>query len=263
MGGDHIIAKPDNDADDEQPKEKDEEEEVKEADEEEEAEEEGKDEEDEEEEGKDKEDEENLPTEDDAKETIVSTGAPTSNVNLSFPSTTMPPEVTEITKKPDYDSVPFPPHDPVEPKVLSTTTNEDGVVTEVCLLPKLYVGRVLGKGGETKRDLENRSNTIINIDQTELGDKQKIIFAGTRADVDLAKHVYALMTCESGGTSNLPLGKADKRELQIPQDKVGLIIGPKGDMIRHLTQVTRCKIQVDHSTGATSPSVLTRRVSLL
>jgi hypothetical protein len=241
-------------------KEAEEEEEVKDA------EEEGKDEEDEEEEGKDeedKEDEENLPTEDDAKETIVSTGAPTSNVNLSFPSTTMPPEVTEITKKPDYDSVPFPPHDPVEPKVLSTTMNEDGVVTEVCLLPKLYVGRVLGKGGETKRDLENRSNTIINIDQTELGDKQKIIFAGTRADVDLAKHVYALMTCESGGTSNLPLGKADKRELQIPQDKVGLIIGPKGDMIRHLTQVTRSKIYVDPNTGATSPTVLTTRVSLL
>ncbi|GMH55349.1 hypothetical protein TrRE_jg9715, partial [Triparma retinervis] len=195
-----------------------------------------------------------------ATSAIIAT--PTTNLNLSFTSTTLASEATVISKKPDYDSVPFPPPDPVEPKVLSTTTKDDGTILEVCVLPKLYVGRVLGKGGETKRDLENRSNTIVNIDQKEPGDEQKISFSGSREDVDLAKHVYALMACESGGKCTLPLGKAVRRELQIPQGKVGLVIGPKGDMIRHLTQVTRCKIQVDHSLGATDPKLPARKVTI-
>jgi len=78
---------------------------------------------------------------------------------LCFNSYIVPQEETVITEKPPFDSVPFPPKDPVQPKVLDSHTDGLGVVTEIILLHKVYVGRVLGRAGETKRDLQTRSNT--------------------------------------------------------------------------------------------------------
>lgn len=60
--------------------------------------------------------------------------------------------------------------------------------TEIIMCPSTFVGKVIGKGGETIRDLQNRSSARIQIDHTgEEGRPRAITISGNRYAVDTAK----------------------------------------------------------------------------
>ena len=112
----------------------------------------------------------------------------------------------------------------------------------------LYVGRVIGKGGEMIRDLQARSGCQIDVDQNVPHGAPRIItYKGTPTDVAFAKQLVAILCKDGAKDTDLPLGKAMRKVVQVPSNVIGKIIGRGGEMIRELQNRSRGKIQVDHS----------------
>jgi len=62
-----------------------------------------------------------------------------------------------------------------------------------------------------------------------------------------AKQLVAMLCKEGAKDTDLPLGKAVRKIVQVPSNVIGKIIGRGGEMIRELQNRSRGKIQVDHS----------------
>jgi predicted RNA-binding protein YlqC (UPF0109 family) len=154
-------------------------------------------------------------------------------------------------------------------------------------LSRLYVGRIIGKGGEMIRDLQARSGCRIDIHQdvTDVNEPRIICYRGLRQeDIELARHLVAMlcsrdMPLSRGGSSasdggagvdsgyddgggnsqsdwrqygpamhsGLPLGRAVMRQVYVPNSVVGRIIGRGGEVIRDLQSKSRARIQIDHN----------------
>jgi rRNA processing protein Krr1/Pno1 len=141
---------------------------------------------------------------------------------------------------------------PVNPNTAATLTNPTSIIEERGEVSALYVGRVIGKGGEMIRDLQARSSCRIDVDQNvPPGQPRVITYRGTRKTVDFAKHLVAMLCSENATEADLPLGEAKREFLVVPAQSVGKIIGRGGEMIRELQSRSQGKIQVDHS-GAIS-----------
>jgi rRNA processing protein Krr1/Pno1 len=125
-------------------------------------------------------------------------------------------------------------------------------VEEKASISPLYVGRVIGKGGEMVRDLQARSGCRIDLDQT--GPDKIITYRGTRAKIDFAKNLVAILCQPDGKPEDLPLGEAQRKVIFVPATVIGKIIGRGGEMIRSLQNQSAAKIQVDHSGAGADPN---------
>eukprot|EP00571_Detonula_confervacea_P016774 CAMPEP_0172298140 /NCGR_PEP_ID=MMETSP1058-20130122/920_1 /TAXON_ID=83371 /ORGANISM="Detonula confervacea, Strain CCMP 353" /LENGTH=599 /DNA_ID=CAMNT_0013007383 /DNA_START=32 /DNA_END=1831 /DNA_ORIENTATION=+ len=126
----------------------------------------------------------------------------------------------------------------------------EATIEEKGQVSSLYVGRVIGKGGEMIRDLQARSGCKIDVDQNVPHDAPRIItYRGTRSTIDFAKRLVAILCTENGKDADLPLGQAVMKKVQVPGAVIGKIIGRGGEMIRKLQSESHAKIQVDHSSG--------------
>jgi far upstream element-binding protein len=105
------------------------------------------------------------------------------------------------------------------------------VVEERGEVSALYVGRVIGKGGEMIRDLQARSACRIDVDQNvPPGQPRVITYRGTRKTVDFAKHLVIMLCQENASDADLPLGEAKREYLVVPAPSVGKIIGRGGEV---------------------------------
>lgn len=130
----------------------------------------------------------------------------------------------------------------------SAPSGEPTVVEEKGEVSHLYVGRVIGKGGEMIRDLMARSGCKIDVDQNVPNGAPCIaIYRGTRRAVDFAKGLVGLLCREGGEEADLPLGEAVRRRMTVPSGVIGKLIGRRGEMIREFQAKSQAKIQVDHS----------------
>jgi rRNA processing protein Krr1/Pno1 len=112
------------------------------------------------------------------------------------------------------------------------------------------------------RDLQARSAARIDVDQNvPAGMPRGITYRGTRATVDFAKYLVAMLQQENVTENDLPLGQASRRFLVIPASAVGKIIGRGGEMIRELQTKSQAKIQIDHS-GSTGLPPDKKQVSI-
>jgi predicted RNA-binding protein YlqC (UPF0109 family) len=129
-----------------------------------------------------------------------------------------------------------------------SASNPDAPVEEKGTVSALYVGRVIGKGGEMIRDLQARSSCRIDVDQNvPQGQPRVITYRGTRRTVDFAKKLVHMLCQENASETDLPLGEAKREFLIVPAQSVGKIIGRGGEMIRELQARSQAKIQVDHN----------------
>jgi rRNA processing protein Krr1/Pno1 len=136
----------------------------------------------------------------------------------------------------------------VNPNAAASLSNPASIVEERGEVSAMYVGRVIGKGGEMIRDLQARSGCRIDVDQkVPPGQPRVITYRGTRRTVDFAKRLVLLLCQENSSESDLPLGEAKREYLVVPAQSVGKIIGRGGEMIRELQSRSSAKIQVDHS----------------
>jgi len=148
------------------------------------------------------------------------------------------------------------------------TTADGPVLVEANILEEkdhvaaMYVGRVIGKGGEMIRDLQARAGCRIDVDQNVPDGAPRVItYRGTRQKIDFAKHLVQLL-CQDGPRRDvdLPLGEATQTHVGVPAQVIGKIIGRGGEMIRELQNKSQAKIQVDHNAMADDPNA--RRVTV-
>jgi hypothetical protein len=113
---------------------------------------------------------------------------------------------------------------PVDPAFQPTVTNPDQIIEERGEVSAVYIGRVIGKGGEMIRDLQARSGASINVEQkAPPGQPRVITYRGTRKTVDFAKLLVTMLSQEGVSEDDLPLGQAKREYLIIPAQSVGKV----------------------------------------
>ena len=87
------------------------------------------------------------------------------------------------------------------------------------------------------------------MDQKNLAPNQpvKINYRGTSSAIKFAKELIAMLCTDDGKEVKLPLGSALKKDLQVPSNVIGKVIGRGGEMIREIQTRSMCKIQVEHN----------------
>lgn len=138
---------------------------------------------------------------------------------------------------------------------------KDGEDCVQIMVPDRTVGLIIGRGGETIRDLQERSGCHVNIvgEQKSVNGLRPVNLIGPYAATAQAKEMImeivesdARNTNGGGpGGSAPPHGRPhrDDREktqdaIYVPNEAVGMIIGKGGETIREMQNVTGCKINV-------------------
>ena len=192
-----------------------------------------------------------------AREDIQATKKDISDVKSETPSSE-PESSNDTNQKPDEEAAAAKQSTTETP----TTPNANALLEETGNVSALYVGRVIGKGGEMIRDLQARSGCRIDVDQNvPEGAPRVITYRGTRKTIDFAKRLIEMLCSENGKEADLPLGEAFRKHLVVPANVIGKIIGRGGEMIRELQSKSQAKIQVDH-TGAGGVDPTQRQVTV-
>ena len=112
------------------------------------------------------------------------------------------------------------------------------MVSETFDLPAAMVGKLIGKGGETIRNLQVSTDTRIQVDHTGEGPNKRITVSGyTTETIQRAKAaILALETAEP---------EKNQRIVECPPNIVGRIIGRGGETIRALQSASEAHITVN------------------
>ncbi|KAH8677528.1 hypothetical protein BX600DRAFT_130544 [Xylariales sp. PMI_506] len=149
------------------------------------------------------------------------------------------------------------------------------------MVPDRTVGLIIGRGGETIRDLQERSGCHINItsESKSVDGLRPVNLIGTREQTAQAKE-YILEIVDSDsrsvnnggskperphktdlGRDNGPgAGEKINDAIYVPSEAVGMIIGKGGETIREMQNSTGCKINVSQSSG---PGETEREIGLV
>jgi far upstream element-binding protein len=136
-----------------------------------------------------------------------------------------------------------------------------GAVTQIVPCPPGLVGRVIGKGGETIRELQQRSGASIQIDQTVPRDCDRPISISGSAEAVAAGQQLVLDVIRNGpmggpGAALPGLGGGGgggggggmgglTRTLECEKGLVGRLIGSKGATIMDMQRRSNCRIKID------------------
>lgn len=150
------------------------------------------------------------------------------------------------------------------------------------MVPDRTVGLIIGRGGETIRDLQERSGCHVNIvgEQKSVNGLRPVNLIGSREAAAQAKDLI-MEIVESDSKSVAEKGRAPpQREpardanygaasggadkvndsIYVPSEAVGMIIGKGGETIKDMQNTTGCKINVTPSSG---PGEVEREIGLV
>lgn len=156
------------------------------------------------------------------------------------------------------------------------------------MVPDRTVGLIIGRGGETIRDLQERSGCHINIvgENKSVNGLRPVNLIGTPEAAARAKDaIMEIVDSDSrgeatgsraggapsggrndqrrdGGGGHMNGGGPDKinDSVFVPSEAVGMIIGKGGETIREMQSTTNCKINVSQSSG---PGETEREINLI
>ncbi|KAK3938864.1 hypothetical protein QBC46DRAFT_159591 [Diplogelasinospora grovesii] len=153
------------------------------------------------------------------------------------------------------------------------------------MVPDRTVGLIIGRGGETIRDLQERSGCHINIvgENKSVNGLRPVNLIGTPAAARHAKElILEIVDSDSrngnqgsnrpprndnfggGGGGGGPGGPGGPDKINdsiyVPSEAVGMIIGKGGETIREMQNTTGCKINVSQSSG---PGEVEREIGLV
>ncbi|GAO14922.1 hypothetical protein UVI_02007600 [Ustilaginoidea virens] len=152
------------------------------------------------------------------------------------------------------------------------------------MVPDRTVGLIIGRGGETIRDLQERSGCHINIvgesksvnglrpvnliGTVEAAARAKdfimeIVDSDTRGDGPSAKKEAPVVSRSQGLARDMGGNAGPDKvtdSIYVPSDAVGMIIGKGGETIREMQNNTGCKINVAQSSG---PGEIQREIALI
>lgn len=137
------------------------------------------------------------------------------------------------------------------------------------LVPDKTVGLIIGKGGETIREIQDRCGCHINIVSESysvngmrpvnlLGDPEKTAKARAMIEEivesdqsrDAAAAAASLLTSQQ---QSMPDSQDVREVMLIPADNVGMLIGKGGEIIRDMQASTMCKITINTAIDPSEP----------
>lgn len=179
------------------------------------------------------------------------------------------PPIREVQPPPSRGAPPASAHQPAL---------RDGEDSMQIMVPDRTVGLIIGRGGETIRDLQERSGCHVNIvgEQKSVNGLRPVNLIGTREAAARAKDMI-MEIVESDSKAKVPEprgppqrepagrdsygagayggggggagGDKSSDSIFVPSDAVGMIIGKGGETIKDMQSTTSCKINVSPSSG--------------
>jgi far upstream element-binding protein len=155
---------------------------------------------------------------------------------------------------------------------------KEGEESSQIMVPDRTVGLIIGRHGETIRDLQERSGCHINIvsENKSVNGLRPVNLIGPPAAARHAKElILEIVESDSRNGNNPAAGRAPRGEsfgggggggekindsIYVPSDAVGMIIGKGGETIREMQNMTGCKINVNQSSG---PGEVEREIGLV
>ncbi|KAG9233919.1 hypothetical protein BJ875DRAFT_441813 [Amylocarpus encephaloides] len=153
----------------------------------------------------------------------------------------------------------------------------DGEDSMQIMVPDRTVGLIIGRGGETIRDLQERSGCHVNIvgEQKSVNGLRPVNLIGSREAAAHAKDLIMEIVESDSKTSNTKEAAPARRDqgrdanfgtsnygnaggggdkindsIFVPSEAVGMIIGKGGETIKDMQNTTGCKINVSPSSGS-------------
>ncbi|RHY05994.1 hypothetical protein DYB28_000107 [Aphanomyces astaci] len=130
-------------------------------------------------------------------------------------------------------------------------------------VPKTLVGLIIGKGGETIRELQGKSGCHIQVarenevnpDQVE----RTVMCSGTPAQLEMAKQLITDLLGDRlhGGGGH----GGETMKMPVPNDKVGLIIGRQGTTVKGVQQRSGASIVIPPAADVDNPTIRTLMIS--
>lgn len=127
----------------------------------------------------------------------------------------------------------------------SMLTQEKNILTKHVKVPKVAVGAVIGKGGETIRDIAVMSNAKVQFDKDDLNSastEKTCIIVGKPENVEIAEakiiEIINSSVQMSQGMTVPVVGKEVRTAFPIPFDKIGVVVGKSGATIREINQAS-------------------------
>lgn len=117
-------------------------------------------------------------------------------------------------------------------------------------VPHEKVGLIIGRGGSTIKDIQNRTGATVKIPPAEPGDAHRTvtITATNMPSAEAARNeIHALLTAPGGGPGGpiaAPVHNGTALIMHIGNDKVGLIIGRAGANIKEIQYRTGTRVQI-------------------
>ncbi|TYZ57701.1 hypothetical protein PybrP1_009244 [[Pythium] brassicae (nom. inval.)] len=130
--------------------------------------------------------------------------------------------------------------------------NPDGSESMEMLVPNERVGLIIGRGGATIKSIQMRTGSSITIPQTpdpNHPDMRLITIRGTIHSKEAARmEISAILNEDQGGGGGGPRGLGGFSGaviyMQVPNDRVGVIIGKRGETIKGIQDRNAVRIQV-------------------
>ncbi|KAI1453779.1 hypothetical protein F4805DRAFT_356377 [Annulohypoxylon moriforme] len=175
------------------------------------------------------------------------------------------------------------PHARREVRTPNPNALRDGEDYEQIVVPDRTVGLIIGRGGETIRDLQERSGCHINIvgeDQSNNGLRPVNLIGPSKATALAKTMIMEIVDSDNHSNDNNNNAKQPRQQrpdhsrpdngqggpdkvndsIYVPSEAVGMIIGKGGETIREMQNTTGCKINVTASSG---PSEVQREIGLV
>jgi far upstream element-binding protein len=147
----------------------------------------------------------------------------------------------------------------------------DGEDSTQVMVPDKTVGLIIGRGGETIKDLQERSGCHVNIlgETKSINGLRPINLIGSVQAVGVAKDlILEIVESDSRGQQQQGTGSnamnparerpydggrgaqgGSSKTIQVPSQAVGMIIGKGGETIKDLQRTSGCKINVHQPSG--------------
>ncbi|KAF4318819.1 hypothetical protein BBO99_00006904 [Phytophthora kernoviae] len=126
--------------------------------------------------------------------------------------------------------------------------NPDGTESVELLVPNERVGLIIGRGGCTIKAIQQRTGTSVTIPQTpdpNHPDMRLITIRGTMEAKEAAKfEIQSMINEEPGQRQTYGMTAGQTIYMQVPNDRVGVIIGKRGETIKGIQDRHAVRIQI-------------------
>jgi far upstream element-binding protein len=134
--------------------------------------------------------------------------------------------------------------------------NPDGSETVELLVPNERVGLIIGRGGCTIKAIQQRTGTSVTIPQTpdpNHPDMRLITIRGTMEAKEAAKfEIQSMINEEPGQRHSYGMSSGQTIYMQVPNDRVGVVIGKRGETIKGIQDRHSVRIQIPQEADAGS-----------